>query len=41
LPKADATDVNVDAAIVASFNQPVVPLGADASLQPPAFSIQP
>lgn len=40
LPKADANDVNVDAAIVASFNQPVVPLG-DSTNQPSAFSIQP
>src|SRR5688572_9784524 len=30
LPKANATDVNVLSAIVASFNQPVVPLGADS-----------
>lgn len=41
LPKAEARDVEVDAAIVASFNQPVVPLGAEASVQPSAFSIQP
>src|SRR6266498_2046699 len=41
LPKADATDVNVDAAIAVSFNQPVVALGADSSAQPPAFSVQP
>ena len=40
LPKADANDVNVDAAIVASFNQPVVPLG-DFTNQPSAFSVQP
>ena len=41
LPKADATDVNVGAAIAVSFNQPVVALGADASSLPSAFSIQP
>ncbi|HXF84980.1 MAG TPA: Ig-like domain-containing protein [Anaerolineales bacterium] len=41
LPKADATDVNVDAAIAVSFNQPVVPLGADSSSLPPAFSLTP
>ena len=41
LPKPGAEDVDVDAAIVASFNQPVVALGGDASSQPPAFSIQP
>ena len=41
LPKVDAKDVDVDAAIVASFNQPVVALGADASSQPAAFTVQP
>jgi len=41
LPKADSTDANVDAAIVASFNQPVVPLGADSSSLPSAFNILP
>ena len=41
LPKANATDVNVDAAIVASFNQPVVPLGADPTSLPLPFVIQP
>src|SRR5215211_1700106 len=41
LPKPGAEDVNVDAAIVASFNQPVVALGGDPSSQPPAFSIEP
>ncbi|MCC6299535.1 MAG: Ig-like domain-containing protein [Anaerolineales bacterium] len=40
LPKADSFDNNVDAAIVASFNQPVVPLG-DFENQPPAFTVQP
>ncbi|MBN2118242.1 MAG: Ig-like domain-containing protein [Anaerolineales bacterium] len=41
LPKPDAEDVNVDAAIAVSFNQPVVALGADAADQPSAFRIQP
>ena len=41
LPKANTTDVNVDAAIVASFNQPVVPLGADSSSLPVPLVIQP
>ncbi len=41
LPKPGAQDVNVDAAIVASFNQPVVPLGADSSALPAAFSVEP
>ncbi|HSM70760.1 MAG TPA: Ig-like domain-containing protein [Anaerolineales bacterium] len=41
LPKENAADVDVDAAIVASFNQPVVPLGANPAALPPAFSVQP
>jgi uncharacterized protein YfaS (alpha-2-macroglobulin family) len=41
LPNTDAEDVNVDAAIAVSFNQPVVALGEDESSQPEAFTIQP
>ena len=41
LPKANTTDVNVDAAIAVSFNQPVVPLGADSTSLPSAFTISP
>src|SRR5689334_5411487 len=41
LPKPDAEDVNVEAAVVVSFNQPVVALGADPTSQPAAFSLQP
>ncbi|HLO32984.1 MAG TPA: Ig-like domain-containing protein [Anaerolineales bacterium] len=41
LPKPDAEDVNVEAAIAVSFNQPVVSLGAESPAQPSAFSIQP
>lgn len=41
LPQANATDVNVQSAIVASFNQPIVPLGADPSSLPPAFTLVP
>ncbi|MEP0806280.1 MAG: Ig-like domain-containing protein, partial [Chloroflexota bacterium] len=41
LPKPNATDVNVNAAIAVSFNQPVVPLGAETSSLPPAFVITP
>lgn len=41
LPQPGAEDVNVDAAIVASFNQPVVALGSDPESQPAAFDIQP
>ncbi|HJR79792.1 MAG TPA: Ig-like domain-containing protein, partial [Anaerolineales bacterium] len=41
LPKDGAEDVNVDAAIAVSFNQPVVALGADTSDQPAAFSMEP
>ena len=41
LPKPDAKDVEVDSAIVASFNQPVVALGVEASAQPAAFTVSP
>ncbi len=41
LPKANTTDVNVDAAIAVSFNQPVVPLGANSASLPSAFTILP
>ncbi len=41
LPKANTLDVNVDAAISVSFNQPIVPLGADASTLPAAFTLVP
>lgn len=41
LPKSNAEDVEVDAAIVASFNQPVIALGVDASSQPAAFTVSP
>jgi len=41
LPKLNAKDVTVDAAIAVSFNQPVIALGSDASVQPSAFTIQP
>ena len=40
LPKSGATDSDVNAAIVASFNQPVVPLG-DSENPPAAFNVQP
>ncbi|MFN8426101.1 MAG: Ig-like domain-containing protein [Anaerolineales bacterium] len=40
LPKSGATDSDVNAAIVASFNQPVVPLG-DSENPPSAFNVQP
>ena len=41
LPKANATDVDVKSAIVASFNQPIVPLGAEADTVPAAFTLVP
>jgi uncharacterized protein YfaS (alpha-2-macroglobulin family) len=41
LPKPDSEEVIPNAAIVAAFNQPVVPLGADPAALPAAFSIQP
>src|SRR5215212_8149607 len=36
LPPAGAEDVDVDAAIVVSFNQSVIALGSDTGSQPPA-----
>jgi uncharacterized protein YfaS (alpha-2-macroglobulin family) len=41
LPKPDSEDINVNAAIAVSFNQPVVALGGDSALQPSAFTLQP
>jgi hypothetical protein len=41
LPHADATDVDVESAVVVSFNQPVIALGADNSTLPAAFRLQP
>src|SRR5215208_2716441 len=41
LPKENANDVDVESAVAVSFNQPVVPLGADDSSLPPAFSLAP
>lgn len=41
LPKPNTTDVEVDAAIAVSFNQPVLALGAETTSLPPAFNITP
>lgn len=41
LPEKDATDVSSSAAIVAAFNQPVVPLGADPAGLPAGLTLQP
>lgn len=41
LPAESASDVDVQAAVIVSFNQPVVSLGADAASLPAAFSLQP
>jgi len=41
LPKANSLDVNVEAAVSVSFNQPIVPLGADAASLPAAFVLVP
>jgi alpha-2-macroglobulin len=41
LPKENAADVDVESALVVSFNQPVVPLGADVSSLPTAFELEP
>jgi len=41
LPESSTQDVSSSAAVVAAFNQPVVPLGADPSSLPQGFSLQP
>jgi uncharacterized protein YfaS (alpha-2-macroglobulin family) len=41
LPAVDASEVNPTSAIVAAFNQPVVPLGADPFSLPDGFTISP
>ena len=41
LPAPDAVEIAPDSAVVASFNHPVVPLGADSASLPPAFSLEP
>jgi uncharacterized protein YfaS (alpha-2-macroglobulin family) len=41
LPEAAAQDVAPTSAVVAAFNRPVVPLGADPASLPAAFTIQP
>ena len=41
LPEGGALDVASSAAVVAAFNQPVVPLGADPSSLPEGFSLEP
>jgi alpha-2-macroglobulin len=41
LPKENAADVDVESAVVVSFNQPVVPLGEDSVSLAPAFTLVP
>ncbi|MBT3321700.1 MAG: hypothetical protein HN392_05385 [Anaerolineae bacterium] len=41
LPKDGSMDLGIDSAVVVSFDQPVVPLGADADSLPSAFSLVP
>lgn len=41
LPAQNAEDVDPSSAVVASFNRPVMPLGADGADFPAAFSIEP
>jgi alpha-2-macroglobulin len=41
LPGDGEVDLNPTTAVVAAFNQPVVPLGADPVGLPPAFSLEP
>ncbi len=41
LPAADSTDVDPTSAVVAAFNQPVVPLGANPASLPAGFTLTP
>jgi hypothetical protein len=41
LPKPGSSNANPTSAVVVTFTDPVVPLGADASSLPPAFTLQP
>lgn len=41
LPASDSAEVDPTSAIVAVFNRPVVPLGADPATLPAAFSVEP
>ncbi len=41
LPKEGSLDLSVDSAVVVSFNQPVVSLGADSEFLPVAFDLEP
>lgn len=41
LPEEDASEIDPSSAILAAFNRPVVPLGADQATLPPAFTLDP
>ncbi len=41
LPEQQSVETNPQAAVVASFNQPVVPLGAESADAPVAFTLEP
>jgi len=41
LPEPEVSEVDPSSAVVAAFNRPVVPLGADPASSPAAFSLQP
>lgn len=41
LPEKGASDVDPSSAVVAAFNRPVVPLGADSTTLPPGFTLDP
>jgi uncharacterized protein YfaS (alpha-2-macroglobulin family) len=41
LPAPDSIEIDPTSAVVAAFNRPVVPLGADSDDLPPAFEISP
>ena len=41
LPENGSSDLSVDSAVVVTFDQPIVPLGADAATLPIAFTLEP
>lgn len=41
LPEPGSAQINPSSAVVAAFNHPIVPLGADPETLPPAFTLQP
>ncbi len=41
IPEPGSIDIDPSSAVIAGFNRPIVPLGADSSSLPPAFTLSP